>query len=287
MPSDDLNDSNSTPEAREGRGPDGLTEQELRRGRAEWWDDAFTALLLDAMPDGPFRLVDLGCGYGHAATTLLPAAPEAQYLGVDLDPVRAAACAELIQPLGGRARVVAGSALALPMAADCAEVVLSVSTLMHIDDVPAALSEARRVLRPGGRLVAVEPDNRVQMFRFDGSLPGLDRAFSALFARLTSLGKPAHPELGPQLPALLGAAGFDQVGFRVHMTQSAHAEPAETFLDRVSGVADVVAASAELSEQEPTLLECRQVLAQLREQLAGHEGYSVHAVPSWRCVGVA
>ncbi len=39
-----------------------------------------------------------------------------------------------------------------------------VAVLQHISDVPRAISEMARVTRPGGRIVAVEPDNAARFF---------------------------------------------------------------------------------------------------------------------------
>ena len=52
--------------------------------------------------------------------------------------------------------LVAGTAEALPMAAGAADAVVSTLVLCSVRDVPQALAEVRRVLRPGGRFVFVE-----------------------------------------------------------------------------------------------------------------------------------
>lgn len=64
--------------------------------------------------------------------------------------------AEARRKLGARAIVVAGDAARLPFRAGVFEVALSVSALHHWRDPGIVLAEARRVLRPGGRLVVTD-----------------------------------------------------------------------------------------------------------------------------------
>jgi ubiquinone/menaquinone biosynthesis C-methylase UbiE len=53
-------------------------------------------------------------------------------------------------------RYLAGAAEAIPLPDGSASVVWSIATVHHWSDVDAGLREVRRVLLPGGRLVAME-----------------------------------------------------------------------------------------------------------------------------------
>src|SRR4029077_18081758 len=140
---------------------DGLSSEELERSRAAWWDDAFTRLLVDAVPPDEVTLIDVGCGLATAAHALLPSRSKLAYLGVDLDEERLATAKETLEGTSYARRVTLRKASAheLPVPEAVAEVVLFVLTLQHLADVPRALVEARRALVPGGRVVAVEPAN--------------------------------------------------------------------------------------------------------------------------------
>jgi ubiquinone/menaquinone biosynthesis C-methylase UbiE len=98
-------------------------------------------------------VLDPGCGTGWQAAGLRRAAPSVPVLGVDLSAgmlgqARAAGAWPLVQ----------ADATRLPVAAGSVDVVVCRGVLHHLPDVPAALREWRRVLRPGGAVVvASEP----------------------------------------------------------------------------------------------------------------------------------
>lgn len=91
------------------------------------------------------RVVDVGCGNGRFLDAM--SARGVNALGCDLS-------AGILRSVGGHAVVVA-DAVPLPYPARRFDVVLAPHMLYHVTDRPSALREFRRVLRPGGRLVAV------------------------------------------------------------------------------------------------------------------------------------
>ena len=93
---------------------------------------------------GP-RLVDVGGGTGNYARALQDEGWEP--LVVDREPAMLArAAAKGLETL-------LGDAQRLPLPDACADAVMLVSMLHHVEDQPAAIAEARRILRPRGRLV--------------------------------------------------------------------------------------------------------------------------------------
>jgi ubiquinone/menaquinone biosynthesis C-methylase UbiE len=99
------------------------------------------------------RVVDVGCGPGVAAR-------EAARLGAAVTGVDPAApMLSLARRLTRRPLSVAwveGTAEQLPLPDGAATVLWSISTVHHWRDVDLGLAEARRVLDPGGRLLAIE-----------------------------------------------------------------------------------------------------------------------------------
>lgn len=74
--------------------------------------------------------------------------------GVELTPSRAAGANRLTAAVGldDRVRVIEGDVMAVPLPAASHDVVVSQEALLHVPDKAAAIREAARVLRPGGRL---------------------------------------------------------------------------------------------------------------------------------------
>ena len=99
------------------------------------------------------RVVDIGCGEGAVAQACARAGAEVR----GYDPFIPGT--GWIDEGAGRYRLTQARADAIPEADASADVVLFVYSLHHIAQarMGAALSEARRVLKPGGRLCVAEP----------------------------------------------------------------------------------------------------------------------------------
>src|SRR5205085_3409735 len=84
-----------------------------------------------------------------------------------------------------RAAFAAADAGGLPFPDATFDSAFCVAVLQHINDVPRAVRELARVTRPGGRIVAVEPDNAARYF-YSSSDAGM-RAYEAAGLFFSSL----------------------------------------------------------------------------------------------------
>jgi len=114
-----------------------------------------------------------------------------------------------------------GDLLALPFADESFDVTTVGFGVRNVEDLDRALSELRRVLRPGGRVAVLEitrPRGLLAPFYrlwFDGIVPRLGRLLPGGSA-YTYLPASVRRFPGPvELAGLMTAAGFDEVRFRL------------------------------------------------------------------------
>ncbi len=96
----------------------------------------------------PDRWLDLGCGTGYFTRALAERYAQGEGLAVDI----AEGMLRHARPQGGAAHFIAGDAEALPLQSDSVDLLFSSLALQWCADFPRVLSEAQRVLRPGGVL---------------------------------------------------------------------------------------------------------------------------------------
>ena len=152
------------------------------------------------------RVLDIGCGHGALSLTL------SESVGFDVvamdilearvssvrkrkaarDPVAAA-----------RVQIVRADAESLPYRDESFDAVAATEVLEHLDEPGRMLSEAARVLRPGGRFFMTTPNAQALPYRILRFLP--DAAVSRLAASMAQ--EPLHPDLLHDHAAAAGSEG--------------------------------------------------------------------------------
>lgn len=106
-------------------------------------------VLLDLLPPAGRRTLDLACGEGRITRILRSRGH--RVVGIDASPAMARLTAEQDN------LVLVGDAARLPLADGAVDLVVAYMCLHDIDDMPAAVAEISRVLRPSGRLCLAIP----------------------------------------------------------------------------------------------------------------------------------
>ena len=102
----------------------------------------------DLVPEPGAATLEIGCGEGRVARDLV--ARGHRVTGLDASPTLLRAAAEA----DPASRYVVGPAEALPFEDGAFDLAVAYNSLMDVEDMPVAVSEAARVIAPGGRLCA-------------------------------------------------------------------------------------------------------------------------------------
>lgn len=144
------------------------------------------------------RVLDVGSGPGFLADEMAEeVGPEGAVHGVDPSESMLA----IAQRRETRVEYATGDALALPYADETFDAAIATQVYEYVTDMPAALAEARRVLRPGGRLLILDTDWDAVVWHSSDR----ERMMRVLEKWNDHLEDPYLPR---RLPALLRDAGF-------------------------------------------------------------------------------
>ncbi len=110
-----------------------------------------------ASPKPVEQLLDVCCGTGVAVRLALPrVAPGGRMAGLDIDPAMIEVARSLTRsPDGVTVDWHCASAQAMPFESGAFDLVFCLQGLQFLPDCTAGLAEIRRVMKPGGRLVAI------------------------------------------------------------------------------------------------------------------------------------
>ena len=240
-----------------------ITETKLAGAGAgyPWWDAAFTRLLLDTIPGGPGDMVDIYCRTALSALTVLPARRQLTWVGVDRSQERIDAARSQMPPGLDRVGMIVGEPHALPIPDESVDFVLAIRALANQRDTRPILEEARRVLRPGGRLIVAEPDGLSESFVFDSHLGDYNHAFHELLVAADMLmgpgvdpvGKPGLA-LGPQLHLRFQYAGLRPFSVYVHGSHTLKARSFGGLAKNLRRYPASIARSVGMAEDDPRLI---------------------------------
>ncbi len=166
----------------------------------------FLPFLLPHLHPG-MEILDAGCGIGAIALDLAATYRPRRIVGIDVDPDQIATARKWAAERGIRsAEFAVGSAYALPFADGSFDVVYANTVLLYLRDPVRALSEMRRVLRPGG--IAAVSDDDISTIVFSPEIPGMSLG-PTLFAKAVEH-EGGNTTYARHLRTLLRQAGFSR-----------------------------------------------------------------------------
>ena len=253
---------------------DAFTSSTLKHLRESWWDDDFTAFLVETLrPRSGNRILDVGCGEGLAEVTIGRLhISQIRLIGIDLVVSKVVAARKETASHNQRAAFAAADACRLPFKNASFDSLYCIAVLQHIADVDAAVAEFARVTARGGRVVAVEPDNGAR-YAFS-STPAGREAFdlSAKFfaAVAAARGESTEYAIGPKVPGLFAKHGIEPIDVRLFPVSQRRlgASSAAEWTARRRAVERAV-------QEAPAA--AQEVGRQLLDALAAYEGESAQA----------
>jgi ubiquinone/menaquinone biosynthesis C-methylase UbiE len=147
------------------------------------------------------NVLEVGCGNGAATRLITQHVQPARLVGIDMSPVFVKMASEALAGETGVSFAL-GDAAATRQPASFFDLVIAHTVYTHLVDPWAALAEAYRVLKTGGRLVIFDADfASLSIALFDGD--PLQSAATIVLRHMVH-----GPHIMRQLPALIVAAGF-------------------------------------------------------------------------------
>lgn len=147
------------------------------------------------------RILEVGSGTG-AITAELHWRTQAEIAGVDIS----GPAVEMAMRNDPATRFIQADGRALPFASDSFDLCLCHFFLLWVGEPARALSEMRRVTRPGGWVLALAEPDYGGRIDYPSALEPLGRLQAQALARLG-----ADPQMGRQLGALFSQAGLGEV----------------------------------------------------------------------------
>ncbi len=122
-------------------------------GISKWYWDYKDGKIIQAIPEDTKSIMDLGCGEGILLEKLTNHFPNASIMGVDFIPENI----EICKKIGLNA--VIGDLYNLDFPDNSWDTVLLIEVIEHLENPDSAINELFRVLKPGGTLVILFPND--------------------------------------------------------------------------------------------------------------------------------
>ncbi len=170
--------------------------------------------------------IDVGCGLGYLGYTYWKYfGTGGHYIGIDIRPNLLKDANETAETwaVDGMAGFVTGDVYNFPLPDSTADLVECQVLMIHLEKPKLALSEMIRILKPGGLILCIEPDNLTPtLVRAFSSLPEYDIETQLLMHKVNLIANKGRIKMGrgdkgiaPEIPHMLHELGIDDIDIRV------------------------------------------------------------------------
>lgn len=203
---------------------DVLTSSTLKHLRERWWDADFTEFLRETLQPRPGdRILDVGCGVGTGEVRLGQLGiSQLRLLGVDLLFNRVKQALNEARGHNVRAQFTTADARRLPFTDAAFDSTYCVAMLQHVSDLTPAVQELARVTKPGGRVLAVEPDNSARYWYSSSDIGPRVVDLATQFFTALERGDGSDPAVGPKLSTIFARHGIEATAVRLFPVSVAH-----------------------------------------------------------------
>lgn len=176
-------------------------EQQRLLAQAAFWRESLILPALEFPSSG--RVLEMGCGAGAVLQILSDAYPHLSFSGIDIESRQIEFARKLLE--GRSVELRQGDATALPWPDEAFDAVYMIWFLEHLPEPVAALREALRVLKPGGRLWTHETNYLT--LKFEPTEPSIEKM---LRQYRDCFGAAAWIDAGARMESWIAEAGFER-----------------------------------------------------------------------------
>lgn len=191
---------------------DALTSFTLKHLRDRWWTPAWSAWVNSHLHcQAGDRLAHVGCGNGEVDVALALATPGLHVVSLDVVLPRVVHTRDLGRDVGITLGAVVGDVRALPLADASMDAVVCLAVLQHLAEPARAARALARLVRPGGRILILEPDHESRLWysSADEGTRAFEQARQLLAGRHHAHSPDTPPRLGLHVATWLRDAGLE------------------------------------------------------------------------------
>lgn len=153
--------------------------------------------------------LDLGCGPGFVSGEIARNHRNLSILGMDISKELLSVASEIVQPQHSNLTFQEGNSYATQLNKESVDIVYSRLLYQHLEEPLKAMAEAKRILKPGGKLCVLDVDDQFQCFYPDlKTFPQLQN-LAQKYQKING----GNRHIGRALPHLMSKSGYKNIKY--------------------------------------------------------------------------